>query len=422
MKSSYRNIVARVSAALAFAGLLGAVHAAPIGTAAGTTIDNMATIDYSIGGVTQSTLKSCATACTSTTGSNTSFVVDNKVNVLVTIPNTAYVTGYPGSTVAGGTAVATFTVTNQGNKTQDFDLSAQFNFTGAVTVSGFASPSVTDNFNPTACTAYIEDGTPGYQGTEPTYIDELLSGDSKLVTVACAIPGSQAKSDIAVISLKATALAGGSANSKGAALTETTGANTAGEDIVFADAAGVATGDVARDGAHSAYNAIKVIKAQLTTQKTVATLCDPLNGNTNPKDIPGAFVRYTIAITNTGAVGDADATDATLTTLTDALAAALTFDDDLIAGASAAQCITSGTATSAAGKGFGVTVTGSSRTGNGVTSYKTTTAGDADGASAVSGTVTLDFSKLLPVDGAYTAGLLKKGGEAITVIFNAKIN
>jgi len=419
MRSQFRTIVTRVSAALAFAGLAGAVHAAAIGTAAGTTINNMASVDYSIGGVTQTTLKSCAaTACTSTTGTNTAFVVDNKVDVLVTIPNTTFATGYPGSTVAGATALATFTVTNKGNKTQDFDLATQFNYSGAQTVSGFSSPSVTDTIDPTACTAYIQ-GDP-----TKTYIDELASGDSATITVACAIPADKVKGDIAVIALKATALSGGAVGTKGSALMQTA-TPTAGEDIVFADTAGVFTGDIARDGAHSALNAIKVISAVLKTQKTVATLCDPLNGNTDPKNIPGAFVQYTITITNEGLAGDADATDATLTQLSDALDSALTFDDDLIAGASSAQCKTGGTATNAAGKGFGVKVENTARASanSGAWQYKTTIDNsNDDGAKAVSGTVTLDFAKLLPVEGAYTAGQLKKGGEKVTVIFNAQIN
>lgn len=422
MRFQFRTIVTRVSAALAVAGLAGAVHAAAVGTAAGTTINNMATVDYSIGGVTQTQLKSCAaTACTSTTGTNTAFVVDNKVDVLVTIPNTTYVTGYPGSTVAGATAVVTFSVTNNGNKTQDFDLATQFSYTGSQTVSGFASSSVTDTFNPTACSAYIQ-GDP-----TKTYIDELASGDSATITVACAIDAAQQKGDIAVIALKATALTGGTGGTKGSALTQTA-TPTAGEDIVFADAAGVYTtggNDVVRDGAHSALNALKIISAVLKTQKTVATLCDPLNGNTDQKNIPGAFVQYTITITNEGLTSDADATDATLTQLSDTLVSTLTFDDDLIAGASAAQCVTGGTATSAAGKGFGVKVENTTRASanSGAWQYKTTSSLVDDGAVASSGTVTLDFSKLLPAETGYTAGLLKKGSnEKVTVIFNAKIN
>jgi len=423
MKFPLRHTLAGLGAFLALGGLIGGgAQAAPLGTAAGTSISNIATVDYTIGGVPQGTLKSCATACTSTTGSNTSFVVDNKVSVLVVIPNTTFVSAIPGSTAANGKAAATFTVTNQGNKIQDLALNAAFSYTGGVTVAGFTTPAVTDSFDPTACTAYIDDGTPGYQGTEKTFIDELASGDSATVTVACAIPAAQVKGDIAVISLKATAKQGGAAGATvGADLTASTGANDpAVEDIVFADAAGVATGDVASDAAHSAYNAFKVNVALLTTLKQVATLCDPINGNTNPKDIPGSFVRYTITITNAGTAAAGDL-PATLTTLSDTLASTLSFDTDLISGASAAACVTGGAATSAAGSGFGVTVSGGTRANNGTRVYKTSSAGDADGASANGQVLTLDLATLLPAEGTYTAGLLNYG-ESVQVIFNAKIN
>jgi len=40
--------------------------------------------------------------------------------------------------------------------------------------------------------------------------------------------------------------------------------------------------------------------AQLTISKTSALVSDPVNGATNPKYIPGAIVRYTFTVTNTG--------------------------------------------------------------------------------------------------------------------------
>ena len=111
----------------------------------------------------------------------------------------------------------------------------------------------------------------------------------------------------------------------GAALTETVGANTAGVDIVFGDAAG--TDDAARDAAHSSRSAYRVETATLSVAKTATLICDPFNGTTNPKNIPGAIVRWTITITNTGAAS------ATLNTVTDAISATTTFDANLVTGA-----------------------------------------------------------------------------------------
>jgi uncharacterized repeat protein (TIGR01451 family) len=47
-------------------------------------------------------------------------------------------------------------------------------------------------------------------------------------------------------------------------------------------------------------NAPKAATATLTLTKTSVVVSDPVNGTTNPKAIPGAIIRYTIKVTNTG--------------------------------------------------------------------------------------------------------------------------
>jgi uncharacterized repeat protein (TIGR01451 family) len=74
-------------------------------------------------------------------------------------------------------------------------------------------------------------------------------------------------------------------------------ANT--EQVVFADAAGPA--DAVRDGRHSATGTYTVSTATLNVAKTSTVISDPFNGAVNPKRIPGAVVRYSIVVTNTGA-------------------------------------------------------------------------------------------------------------------------
>ena len=58
---------------------------------------------------------------------------------------------------------------------------------------------------------------------------------------------------------------------------------------------------VARDANHSSRSAYRVVSAALSVTKIATLICDPFNGMTNPKHIPGAIVRWTITITNTGA-------------------------------------------------------------------------------------------------------------------------
>lgn len=429
MKIVFRNTFIRQGAilALAMVGLLGSGAANALGTLSGTSISNLATLNYSVGATPQSPIGSSATGNTTGAGTATSFLVDNKVNLSVTTSDTTFVSVVPGLTIATASAnqVATFLVTNTGNTTQDFALTSLFNYTGT-TANVFAG-SVTDTFDPSACSVKVESGgTTGYQSATDTatFIDELAPDASKTVYVICAIPLAQVDGDIAAISLTAEARAGASTG-LGAALTQTSGADTAGVDIVFADGAG--TDDIARDAKHSSRDAFKVVSAKLTVTKLVAPVCDPFNGNAlnGAKNIPGSYVRYTISIANTGAAS------AILGTISDTLVSTLAFDPDLIAinqtlavstanaAATAAACAvvgSGGTATNAAGNGFNVVQT------QRVINKYFTTANDADGADLSGGVVTITFATVLPVVGTtYAAGELKVG-ESVSVIFQVKIN
>ena len=420
MKTLFRNTLTRpvMAIALALAGLAagGAAHA--LGTAAGTAITNLATLNYSVGGAAQTAIGSSETGNTTGAGTATSFVVDNKINLLVATTDTTFVSVVPGLTgVAGGNPnsalqVTTFTVTNTGNSVQDFSLLAANLGNGTPLFGG------TDNFDGTSCVARVESGTTaGYDATDTaTFIDELPANGVRTVYVICAIPVARVNNDVAVVSLTATALVGGAAGVQGAALVETTGANTAGVDIVFADGAG--TDDLARNANYSARSAFRVVTATLTVTKSVAAVCDPLNGSTNPKNIPGTFVRYTITIANTGAAS------ATLSTVSDTLTSLVTFDANLITGAggpatAATTCsVAGGTATSANGSGFLVPVTG---TRAGFPKYFTTTS-TVDGIDLTGGNVVnVNFGLVLPVEAGYTAGELK-ATESVSVIYQVLIN
>src|ERR1043165_7511491 len=80
------------------------------GTASGTTISNQATVDYSVGGVSQAQITSAAA----------SFVVDTKIDFNVAEVSLNATQTHPGQT----NVVATFSVTNTGNSTQGYLLTA----------------------------------------------------------------------------------------------------------------------------------------------------------------------------------------------------------------------------------------------------------------------------------------------------------
>ena len=424
MNSIFRNTLVKPGAvlALAMAGILGGGAAHAAGTASNTLITNTASLAYKVGGTDQNAIVSSPTGSTNGTGAPTSFVVDNKVNLTVTTSDVSPgVPVIPGQTIALATPtqVATFVVTNTGNTVQDFALTSLFNYTGAT--ANVLGGTVTDTFDPSAC--LIKIGTavsPTYAGaTTGTFIDELAADAARTIYVVCAIPLAQIDGDIAAISLTASVLKGGLAGTQGSAYStaELNATNTdAGIEIVFADTAG--TDDIARDGKSSARDAFQVKSAKLTVTKTMAPVCDPFNGNTNPKNIPGSYVSYTITIANSGT------TSAILGIVSDGLTSTLTFDPDLIQGLTAATCNavgaspTPGVATNASGN---VKVVARS-----ATSYKTSGTADTDGVvlAVVLGvpTLSVDFGTVLPVVGStYTAGELKPT-EAVTVTFQAKIN
>lgn len=270
--------------------MVGAAPAFAAGTTSGSSVLNTATVDYQVGGVAQPQLSA-----------NNTFTVDTKVNLTVAEVGTTTTTVAPGSTAQ----VTTFTVTNTSNTVMDFGLGV------SQSAGGTSAHGGTDTFDVTGATIYRDTNNNGVYdaGTDTavTYLDELAADASATVFVVANIPGGLATGAVAEVNLTATSQAGGTAGTAGAVLTQTAGANTTGVDVVFADAAGTATGDVARDGKHSDDDDYTVSTAALTVAKYSRVISDPLNGTTNPKMIPGAVVEYCIAVTN--AAGGSAATN-----------------------------------------------------------------------------------------------------------------
>ena len=270
---------------LAALSSVAATPAFAAGTTAGTTITNTAAVDYQVGGVAQGQQSA-----------SNNFTVDRKINLLVEEVGTVTTNVVPGQT----NAVTTFQLTNSSNETLDFALVA------SQIVGGTASHGGTDTFNANNVRIYRDNTVTGTVGSWDTgdtlitaYVDELVVDSAIRLFIVSDIPAGLANNAVAGVTLSATAREGGLAGTQGAAITETTGANTAGKDTVFADIAGVA-GDVARDGSHSDNDDYTVQTATLAVSKTSRVISDPFNNTTNPKLIPGAVVEYCIAVANTG--------------------------------------------------------------------------------------------------------------------------
>lgn len=258
--------------------LLGFSGANAAMTTAGTSVANTASLKYNAGTVER------------TAASNTdTFVVDKKVDVLVTNTNGGNTIVEPGQTQA----VINFTVTNEGNKAEDYTLAI--------------AQGTGDQFDPTTCKIFDGAGT---AITDPLSIAQETTVS---LQARCDISASAVDTNLGNIVLTASS---GS--------TETAGADTQGtEDVVFADDAGLT--DATRDGKHSAGGTYEVRTAVMTVAKSSCVVSDPVNGVTNPKRIPGATVRYLVEVKNAGAGS------ATSAVVTDNLSAELLYSSGLIA-------------------------------------------------------------------------------------------
>ncbi len=244
------------------------------GTISGTSITNNVTVNYSVGGVSQTPLSASDT-----------FVVDRKVNLTVTEVGNTTTSVSPGQLAA----VTTFDVANLSNTTIDVGLLAT-NLTGdGYDVSNFKYYADTNN------NGSYDVGT----DLQITYLDQIAADGIKRVFVVADIPLGGSTGDVANIRLSGTALEGTTAGAQGAVIAATSGANTAlGVETVLADTN--ANGNTASDGIAFAQDSYTKLAAALTATKTSRVVSDPVNGTTDPKAIPGAVVEYCIAVTNGG--------------------------------------------------------------------------------------------------------------------------
>jgi uncharacterized repeat protein (TIGR01451 family) len=272
---------------------LAATPAFAEGTAAGTTVTNNVSLSYKVGGVDQNPV----------TASN-SFTVDRKVNLTVAEVGNTTTNVSPGQQ----SAVTTFDVTNASNAPLDFALAV------SQLSGGTAKHGGTDNFNGTDIKIFRDTSGNGSfdAGTdlEVAYLDQVAADDTQRVFVVLNVPLGRATGDVAGVRLTATAAEATAAGSQGATVTQTTGANTAGVDTVFADA-GTTGGNTAYNGIHFDEDDYTILAASLTATKTSRVISDPVNGTTNPKMIPGSVVEYCIAVAN--ASGSATASNVNVT-------------------------------------------------------------------------------------------------------------
>lgn len=269
--------------------------AAPVGTAANSSISNSVTVSYNVGGVAQTPITSAADV----------FTVDRKIDLVVTTQDSTAVSVTPGQT----NAVTRFTVTNTSNATIDFLLAATQQAGGTAKFAGNDTADVAN------VRVYVEtNGTAGWQAgdTLASSLAAVASGDAVTVYVVSDVPVATAQGAQATMILTATAASGasavggtpaGTAGTGGTAISQTPIGTANGKltmESVFADAQAEAqTGDGLKDGKHAARSDYRVDTAQLSVAKYSRVVSDPFSGSTSPRAIPGAVVEYCIVVQNT---------------------------------------------------------------------------------------------------------------------------
>lgn len=218
MKKHNTSSPPKLAALLAGAALFGLVSQSALaaGTASNTTISNLSTLNYSVGGVSQTAIGSSPTGNTSGAGTATTFVVDNKVNLTVAESNATVTSSSPGAT----NQITTFTVTNNGNTAQGYNLVAA-NATGSPTVFGVA-----DNIDATVSALFVDSNGNGIYNAgvdTATAISSLAPDASVSVFVLATIPAGATNGQQAVVTLTATTTTTGTTT----AVVATGGADTA---------------------------------------------------------------------------------------------------------------------------------------------------------------------------------------------------
>ncbi len=249
---------------LLLAGMLASASGWAV-TSVGTQIENTATATYYAPSDTTSQL---------TVSSTTAFVVQEKIDVAITSSITSALEVQAGSTAQ----IIEYTVKNTGNGDEAFDLTVT-NSTG-------------DVFDVTNIKIYLDDGVPGFQGTETEVTQiNLTPEQAAKIFVVVDIPATQSINDIANIQFSATSTTpGAAAGNQGDILT---GQGDGGTDAVLANNAGSAIKG-------SSYK-VTATAGLVVITKSILSTEHPTLGSVK---VPGSIVTYQILVQVTAAVNN----------------------------------------------------------------------------------------------------------------------
>lgn len=262
------------------AALLLTQQALAAGVAPGTTVNNTATVTWSVGGNPQGPFDAVAPQ----------FIVDRRVDfTLEPVDGTSEIVS-PGDTGI----TFDFTLASTGNSVLDF----------AVTFSQLGSGDIVDGNDDNV------DLTVGGSPLSTVYVDNLAIDGSTVITLTGDAAAALVNGDVANIRVTVTALDASGTSGAPVPLVNTDGSADDPTEIdnVFANPDGL--------GTESADDGIVVESAVLAITKSYEVISDPVNGvSPNAKPVPGAVIEYTVSIDNTA--GSAGATGISITDIID---------------------------------------------------------------------------------------------------------
>lgn len=313
MKTVVNSASLLVRLGVSAAALLLSQHALALGTDAGTTVSNQASVSYSVGGNPQTAIESDPSGnSTPGAGNPTEFLVDRRVSFTMIEVGGTHTVVAPDEQ----DAIMAFTLTNTGNAVMDFRL--------AVVPLASTDPAVHGELDTDVDMANVEiwvangDGAGGVPVSgDLAFVDELAEeGVVEIYVVADALL-TMVNGDFANYTLTAYAAddvaAAATVGVLDADLAEDPGADDPTEiESVFADAG--------NDGLEAQDDGYEVVSAALAITKTAAVFSDPFGSN---KAVPGAVIEYTIVVDNT-----TGAADATSVSISDVIDGNVTFVDE----------------------------------------------------------------------------------------------
>lgn len=289
MKMARKSLNLMIRLGITATALLLGQQAMALGTDAGITVSNQATVAYTVGTVAQTPIDSDPLGnSTPGAGNATEFLVDRRVDFTLVEVDGAHTTPVaPGQSDL--TVFTAFTLTNNGNAIMDFRLEA---LDYALAVHGIGDSTDLINYDVRVANGDGAGGVPDL--TDLNYVDELAEDAVVEIYVFAEAPFTVLDGQYANIQLTAfaadEALAVATPGVLDPDLAEDPGADDPTEvESVFAD--------TDNNGFEQAEDGYEIVAANLEITKIATVISDPFGTG---KALPGAIVEYTVTIDNSG--------------------------------------------------------------------------------------------------------------------------